>query len=66
MVLETERLYLRHLTAADRPALCKILQDERAMYASLRRLFDLPGETRVYPGHGGATTIGAEKGRYRL
>lgn len=33
MVLETERLYLRRLTAGDRPALCKILQDERAMYA---------------------------------
>ena len=32
-VLETERLLLRELTAADRPALCGILQDETVMYA---------------------------------
>jgi len=33
MILETERLYLRELTQADYPALCKILQDEAVMYA---------------------------------
>ena len=38
----------------------------RQLVDSLRRLFALPAETRVYPGHGGATTIGAEKARYRL
>ncbi len=36
------------------------------MVRSLRRLFELPAETRVYPGHGEATTIGAERARYRL
>ena len=36
------------------------------MIASLRRLFALPGDVRAYPGHGGATTIGAERARYRL
>ena len=39
---------------------------QRQLVESLRRLFALPAETRVYPGHGGATTIGAEKARYRL
>ena len=34
------------------------------MRASLRTLFALPPETRVYPGHGAATTIGEERGRY--
>ena len=33
MILETERLILRELTPADYPALCRILQDEKAMYA---------------------------------
>lgn len=28
---------------------------------SLERLFDLPAEVRVYPGHGDPTTIGAER-----
>lgn len=32
-----------------------------AMRSSLRRLAALPPETRVYPGHGGGTTIGAER-----
>ena len=36
------------------------------MRESLRALFDLPGGTRVLCGHGYETTIGAEKGRYRL
>ena len=36
------------------------------MRESLKRLFALPPETRVYPGHGGETTIGAERSRYRL
>ena len=31
------------------------------MDASLDRIGTLPGETRVYPGHGGATTIAEEK-----
>lgn len=33
MILETERLYLREMTAADYPPLCRILQDEEVMYA---------------------------------
>ena len=33
MILETERLILREMTDADFPALCKILRDEKAMYA---------------------------------
>ncbi len=33
MILETERLYLRRLRQEDFPALCRILQDEEAMYA---------------------------------
>lgn len=33
MILETERLILRELTPADYPALCRILQDEKVMYA---------------------------------
>ena len=32
-ILETERLYLREMTISDFAALCKILQDEKAMYA---------------------------------
>lgn len=34
--------------------------DPRALSESLRRLASLPEETRVYPGHGEATTIGRE------
>ena len=32
-ILETPRLGLREMTAADRPALCAILQDPEVMYA---------------------------------
>lgn len=35
--------------------------DERAMVRSLQRLLDLPESTKVYSGHGPATTIGNEK-----
>ena len=35
--------------------------DMGQMIDSLRRLFTLPDDTRVYPGHGDFTTIGAEK-----
>jgi len=33
MILETDRLLMREMRAPDYPALCKILQDEDAMYA---------------------------------
>ena len=33
MILETERLYLRELNQADFNSLCRILQDEKVMYA---------------------------------
>ena len=36
------------------------------MEGSLRRLLALPASTRVYPGHGGATTIGREAKGYIL
>lgn len=36
------------------------------MRDSLRRLFDLPGDVKVCPGHGSSTTIAREKARYRL
>jgi hydroxyacylglutathione hydrolase len=31
------------------------------MWGSLKKLAALPADTKVYPGHGGSTTIGAEK-----
>ena len=34
--------------------------DQGALFASLARLGTLPPETRVYPGHGPASTIGEE------
>lgn len=33
MILETERMYLREMNQGDYEALCKIMQDEKAMYA---------------------------------
>lgn len=39
--------------------------DERAIYESIRgKLMKLPDATPVHPGHGPATTIGAERGLY--
>ena len=38
----------------------------REMRASLRALFQLPGDTKVYSGHGPETTIARERGRYYL
>ncbi len=35
----------------------------REMVVSLKRLFELPDDTAVYPGHGPGTTIGDEKKR---
>ena len=37
--------------------------DEDELMQSLDRLFGLPGESRVLPGHGGETTIEAERNR---
>lgn len=36
------------------------LCDPRAMHASLQRMATLPADVRVFPGHGGDTTIGRE------
>lgn len=36
--------------------------DQRTMNITLRRFLDLADETRVFPGHGDHTTIGAERG----
>lgn len=35
--------------------------DWRAMLASLKRLYELPGEFKVYPGHEWTTTLGDER-----
>ena len=40
MILETERLVLREMNQADFPALCRIMQDERVMYAYVRPYTD--------------------------
>ena len=40
--------------------------NHRAMRESLRALFRLPGETRMFPGHGMDTTLAAEHRRYHL
>ena len=39
---------------------------ERDMMRSLMKLFGLPPELKVWPGHGMPTTIGEERSRYRL
>lgn len=36
----------------------------RELRVSLKKLLDLPGDVRVYPGHGDATTIAEERRRY--
>lgn len=36
------------------------------MRDSLKKLFSMDGDIAVYPGHGGFTTIGAERARYRI
>ena len=33
MILETERLYLREMEQSDFDSLCRILQDDKVMYA---------------------------------
>jgi glyoxylase-like metal-dependent hydrolase (beta-lactamase superfamily II) len=38
--------------------------DYGSLTASLKRLFAMPPQTAVYPGHGGSTTLGAEQRRY--
>lgn len=35
--------------------------DERALYASIRRVMELPAETRLLPGHGGPSTLADER-----
>ena len=40
--------------------------NHRLLLDSLNKLFNLPKETKVYPGHGKSTTIGEEASRYRL
>lgn len=37
------------------------LSSEEAMHLSLQKLLKLPGDTKVYPGHGRSTTIQAEQ-----
>lgn len=39
--------------------------DQATMNGTLRRLLDLPDAVVVYPGHGDATTLGAERGWMR-
>ncbi|MDR0323842.1 MAG: MBL fold metallo-hydrolase [Treponema sp.] len=40
--------------------------DEQEIFASLRRLFAMDGNIKVYPGHGETTTIGREANRKEL
>jgi glyoxylase-like metal-dependent hydrolase (beta-lactamase superfamily II) len=37
--------------------------DAPTLFRSLKRLLELPDETRVFPGHGPATTLGRERAR---
>jgi len=39
---------------------------DAALADSLRRLLALPPDTKVYPGHGGRTTVGTERSGYSL
>lgn len=39
--------------------------DQATMNRTLRRFLDLPGEVRVFPGHGDETTLAAEQGWIR-
>ncbi|MCL2412027.1 MAG: MBL fold metallo-hydrolase, partial [Treponema sp.] len=38
--------------------------DEKALFSSLKRLFEMDGNIKVYPGHGETTTIEAEAKRF--
>ena len=40
--------------------------EEIQMMDSLKMLFRLPAQIRVFPGHGMSTTIGDERSRYKL
>jgi glyoxylase-like metal-dependent hydrolase (beta-lactamase superfamily II) len=40
--------------------------DENQLMESLRRLLGMDGDIRVFPGHGGTTTIGEERRHYRI
>lgn len=56
-LLSGDTLFRRGIGRTDLPG-----GDEDAIYESiLSRLYPLPGELPVYPGHGGATTIGDER-----
>lgn len=56
-VLSGDTLFRRGIGRTDLPG-----GDEEAIYESIaRRLYSLPGEQAVYPGHGLATTIGEER-----
>jgi glyoxylase-like metal-dependent hydrolase (beta-lactamase superfamily II) len=48
-------LFARNIGRVDQPG-----GDPAQMEASLRRVAELPAETRVYPGHGPPTSIGTE------
>jgi hydroxyacylglutathione hydrolase len=56
-LLSGDTLFRRGIGRTDLPG-----GDEDAIYESiLTRLYPLPGDLRVYPGHGEATTIGEER-----
>jgi len=56
-VISGDALFLRSIGRTDLP-----LGDHDTLIKSIReRLFSLPGETKVYSGHGPETTIGNEK-----